>query len=108
MTDICLDKYAGKEEAKTARKLVKTALAQDWTISVNDGGEWTVKKSSNFDEIIAALATTGEDTLRFRDADGTSMGTMYLVYQNGPGDELIADYADNDDMNYLYRRLFPA
>lgn len=107
---LSLDEYTGKEEAKAVRKLVRNALAQDWTVSVNDGEEWTVKKSSNFDEIIAALATTGGDTLRFRDSEGNSMGSMWLIYQGGnnPGDEVVSDYSDNESMEFLYRRTFPA
>lgn len=109
MTDqLCIDRFAGKDEAKAVRKLIRVALAQDWTVSVNDGEEWTVKKSSDFNEIIAALATTGGDTLRFRDAAGNSLGSMWLVYQNGPADEVICDYSANDNMEYLFRRVNPA
>jgi hypothetical protein len=107
---LSLDQYTGRHEAAAVRRLIGHALAQDWTVSVNDGEEWTVKKSRDSDEILAALATTGEDTLKFRDPEGKAVGTMYLVYQGGdnPGDEVVCDYSDNESMDYLYRRTFPA
>ena len=105
--EISLDKYASKAEATCARALVRCALRQEWTVSVYDGGEWTVKKSSCFASIVEALATTGEDTLRFRDIAGNVVGNMFLVYQDGPGDELIADYSVTSEMDYLYKRVIP-
>jgi hypothetical protein len=101
-TAIDLDRYAGKEEAVVARRLVRKALKLGYTVSVNDGEEWTVKKSSDRMTILCALASTGEDFLKFRNADGEAIGTMMLVYQNGPGDELIADYSANDAMDRLF------
>jgi hypothetical protein len=107
---LSLDQHTGKNEAAAARLLVGNALAQDWTISVNDGEAWAIRKSRDRAEILGALATTGEDTLLFRDSEGEKLGTMYLVYQGGdsPGDEVVNDHSDNESMNYLYRRTFPA
>lgn len=103
MTAIDLDRYAGKEEAVVARRLVRKALELGYAVSVNDGEEWTVKKSTDRMEILSALASTGGDTLKFRNAEtGESVGWMSLLYQNGPGDELIADYGDNPAMAALY------
>lgn len=102
-TAIDLDRYAGKEEAVVARRLVRNALELGYTVSVNDGEEWTVKKSSDRMTILCALASTGGDTLKFRNAEGESLGAMMLVYQDGPGDELIADYSANDAMDHLYK-----
>jgi hypothetical protein len=100
---ISLDLYAGKEEAAVARRLVRAALGKGYKVSVNDGEEWTVKQSTDRNTILAALATTGADTLRIRSAEGESLGSLYLVYQNGPGDELIADHSDNEAMTELYK-----
>ena len=44
--------YATTGEARTARKLVKLALAQGWSISVNDGYETTVTRSTRELEIL--------------------------------------------------------
>lgn len=95
--------YATPGERRTARKLVRAALAQGYVLSVFDGEGWTVKRSADAAAILAALATTDEDTLRIRRADGTSAGLIMLVWGNDPdGSELIADYTDNDDCNALY------
>ena len=107
---LSLDQYTGRHEAAAVRRLIGHALAQDWAVSVNDGEEWTVKQSRDRTEILAALATTDGDTLRFRDSEGKTMGVMVLIYQGGenPGDEVVSDYTDNEAMEYLYRRTFPA
>ena len=103
-----LSKYATAGEARAARKLVKAALAAGYCVSVSDGEEWTVKKSTNASEIIDALCTTGEDILRLRDpADGAAIGSFLLVYGNDDdGSELLADYTDNNVCNALYQTVY--
>lgn len=101
----CLNRYATTGEARTARKLVKAALAAGYTISVNDGEEWTVKRSTREREIIDALATTGQDRLLLRlPASGDVAGSFWLIYGNDEsGEELIADHSDNETCEALYR-----
>jgi hypothetical protein len=81
-------------ERRTVTRLLAAVLSRDYTVSVNDGEEWTVKNSSSSNEITAALATTGEDTLLIRSNEGI-IGRIYLVWGNdADGSELIADYTD--------------
>jgi VCBS repeat-containing protein len=81
-------------ERRAARRLVMEALDDGRTVSVNDGYAYTVKKSRNILQILNALATTGEDVLRIRAADGTYLGVIVLVWGNDPdGDELVQDYS---------------
>lgn len=103
-----LNKYAAHGEARAARKLVKAALAAGYCISVNDGEEWTVKRSTNAREIIDALCTTGQDVIRLRDpADGAAIGSFCLIYGNDPdGGELISDHTDNNVCNALYKSAY--
>jgi hypothetical protein len=103
-----LNEYATAGEARAARKLVKAALAAGYTISVNDGEEWTVKRSTSAKAIIDALATTDSDRLLLRDpADGEAIGSFWLIYGNDPsGDELISDHSDNNVCNALYRAAY--
>lgn len=105
MRDNCLNKYASTGEARVARKLVKAALAEGWSISVNDGYETTVHRSTNANEIIDALATTGEDTLTLHlPVSGKPSGFFWLIYGNDPtGEELIADHSDNENCDRLYK-----
>ena len=107
---LALDEYTGKNEAPVVRRLIGNALAQKWLVSVNDGEEWTVRKSKNRDKILEALATTGEDVLRFHDSEGNNLGMISLIYQGGDsdGEEVISDHTDNESMNHLYRLTFPA
>lgn len=99
--------YATAGERKVARALVNKMLESGYTISVNDGEEWTVKNSTSTTEVINALCTTGEDYVRARYKDGTVVGTFTLIWGNDPdGSELIADHTDNDAANELYRMVY--
>lgn len=99
----CLSQYATTGEARVARKLVKAMLDAGYTVSVNDGEEWTVKRAWRLKTVLDALASTDADTLRIRNAAGESCGTFYLVWGNDPsGEELIADHSDNADCEALY------
>jgi len=75
--------------------IVRRAISKNYTISVYDGEEFTVKRSRDPAEIIGALATTEQDALVLRDADGRKVGTISLVY-NGD-DTVVADHTDNDE-----------
>lgn len=98
-----LFKYATQGEARVARKLVKALLARDLSVSVNDGEEWTVRKSRTYRTIVDALCTTGIDYLRAYAPTGDCLGGFDLVWGNCPtGEELISDYTDNEFCNRLY------
>ena len=73
-----LTQYATPGEQRLAKKLVQAALNDGYTVSVSDGGEWTVRKSRDFQEIIDALATTGIDNPPLRNQEGKSFNTNPL------------------------------
>lgn len=101
-----LDNYATKGEARAARSLIHHALRLGYSISVNDGQEWTVKHSRNRDDILFALASTGEDIVRC--SNGQQVAVFYLIWGNDEdGSELISDHTDNDAANELYRLVYP-
>lgn len=91
-------------ETVAARKFVKLAIAAGCTLSVNDGGEWTVKRSDDEPAIMAALATTDCDRLLARRQlqDSETTASFLFVWQGGAPDELIADYTDNALGNELW------
>lgn len=92
-----LTEFAAKGEAAVARRLVKAALAEGFTISVWEGGDWAIKRSSNARDIFDNMATTGEETLRLRNAEGECVGSFFLVYGNDEsGEELISDHTANE------------
>lgn len=95
--------YTTPGERGVATRLVRAAIHAGYTVSVYDGGEWTVASSRKEREVLAAMATTGEDTLRFRNSAGERVGDAWLIWGNDPdGEELIADHTDNDVMQALY------
>jgi len=83
--------------------VIDDALAAGHVISVNDGEEWTVRKSADRAEVIAALVTTDADTLSIRDAEGVRVASVYLVYGNEPG-VVICDHTDTPAANALLAR----
>ena len=96
--------YTTPGERGVATRLVRAALHAGYAVSVYDGEEYTVKRSRRERQILAALATTGEDALVIRDATGERLGVLSLIWGNDPsGEELIADHSDNDAMEALYR-----
>lgn len=80
------------KEKANVRRLIRAALANGWTVSVNDGEEWTIRKSRDSKEIFAALFTTDSDIVRFRDSEGKSIGTIYCIYGNEP-ESVVSDYS---------------
>jgi hypothetical protein len=89
-------------EKNAAVVLVRKALAAGYTVSVFDGEEYSVKRSSDLVEIKRELHATDEEWLTFRRADGSRVGTAFLVYGNAPdGSELVCDHTDNAEMQAL-------
>lgn len=100
-----LFKYATPGEARVARRLVRAALAEGWTISVNDGEETTVTRSTRERKIFDAMCTTGEDVVTIHlPISGKPSGTFWLIYGNAEdGSELICDHTDNENCDRLSR-----
>ena len=98
-----LSLYATTGEARVARRLIRDALAEGWTVSVNDGEETTVTRSSSEREIIAAMCSTGEDIITIHlPIGGKRGGVFHLVYGNDEtGEELISDHSDNENCERL-------
>jgi len=87
-------------ERKIIRKIVTDAVKAGYTISVFDCEEWTVKRSQDITKIMRAIMTTDDDTLAFRDADGTPVGKVWLVYGND-GYDVVCDYTANEKTETL-------
>ena len=100
---IDLDKYTSVGEAHYVRKLVANILSRGHYISVNDGGEWTLKHSRKASQILGALGTTGHDHIRIEDDAARGLGVVMLVYGNDPsGEEVISDHTDNPLCNAIF------
>jgi hypothetical protein len=95
--------YTTPGERGVATRLVRAAIHAGYTVSVYDGEEYTVKRSRRERQILEALASTGEDTLVFRDDAGERIGSAWLIWGNEEsGEELIADHTDKPEIEALY------
>jgi hypothetical protein len=104
-----LDRYATKGEARAARSLIHHALRIGYCVSVNDGEEWTVKASTDRNEILSALASTGWDLVRCAKGGGDDkvVAVFNLVWGNDPtGEELVADCTDNAAAEELCQLIY--
>lgn len=86
-------------DRRAVAALIDAILAQpNLSVSVFDGEEWTLKRSTSTHEIAQACMSTDDDRLNVwrTNGDGTAerAGWFHLVYGNGEG-ETIADNADN-------------
>jgi len=83
-------------EQNIIRAAVKSALAKGYSVSVNDGEEVTLAKSTSEARIMAAIMTTDEDVLLIHDQlkDAVCIGWIKLIYGND-GWDVINDYTTN-------------
>lgn len=81
-----------------ALTLVKYALAQGHTVSVYDGEEWQVKRSTNYRAIVDAIESVEEAQIRVRNEKGVIMTSALLSLFGLEPDETIIDCSDNEYM----------
>ena len=88
------------EETSVVRSIVRNAFHLGYTVSVCDGEEWTVKRTTKEQDVMNAIQTTDMDVLSFRDAEGVKVGNVWLVYGNSAS-EVMADWSDNEVTNQI-------
>ena len=72
--------------------LIKHALAQGCTVSVWDGEEWQVKRSTSLHAIMDAVKSVEEAALRVRDQDGNMVANASVSPFGLEPDETVVDY----------------
>jgi hypothetical protein len=91
--------YCTNKEQQVVIELIESILSTNASVSVNDGEEWTLKRSTDKLQILQALNSTDADLLRIRCADtGDCLGWISLVWDNNyyqPA-AVICDHAAND------------
>jgi hypothetical protein len=80
---------------KAYKSFIKYALAKGHTVSVFDGEEWGVKRSTKYTEIVGLIEDVEIAELRVRDADGNVMAWAQVI-PDLEDDETLADYSAND------------
>lgn len=92
------------QETKEAHALIRWLLNAGCALSVHDGEEITVSRSTDSRAVFAALATTEADSIKAWRADLPSTSDFLLIYGNGPG-ELIADHSDTELADAAWRAV---
>jgi hypothetical protein len=80
-----------KIERQVISAFVKSVLSSKLTITVDNGEEKPVVKSTSYKAIMAAIMATDEEHLRVYDTAGKHLGSAYMVYGND-GYDVICDY----------------
>lgn len=89
----------------TYKSYIQMALKNGNTISVFDGEEWPVKKSTDYKAIVEAIDSVEESQLKIRNQAGENLGWALLIPGCGSdGSEDIVDYSDNLYMNALHEQ----
>lgn len=80
---------------KAYKQLIKHVIKDGNTVSVWDGEEWQVKRSTGFKAIVEAVESVDEAQLRIRDQQGNILGWALVSSYGLEDDETIMDYSDN-------------
>lgn len=81
-------------ERRMCTALVDECVDRGYVVSVSDGEEWVVKRSTDKAEIMAALFSTDEDQIVIRDMTMERVGWFRLIYGND-GHDVVSDYTAN-------------
>jgi hypothetical protein len=81
-------------EKLIAKQCIADLLAAGYQVSVNDGEETTLHRSTSPDAILAAMFTTDEDWLHVHTPDERLFGWVRFIYGND-GWDVINDYTVN-------------
>jgi hypothetical protein len=87
-------------ERRIVNAIAQEAIRTGHTVSVFDGEEWTVTKSTKLSDIMGAIMTTDEDMLRIRNTAGQRIGDVMLIYGND-GYDVIADHHSSEAMDAI-------
>lgn len=89
-------------EKQVVEALVDTVLATERAITVNDGTSNVLERSTDKTAILAAMGSTGEDTLVVHEGHDNSVGAVTFTYGRG-GRGVLASHTDNAEMVALVK-----
>ena len=88
-------------EKKAVKKVVEKALRMGYMISLYDGEEYCVKRSTDKALILANIYQTDMDRMYFRYREtGEQVGSVLFVYGNSAS-EVLADWSDCAEVNAI-------
>lgn len=73
--------------------LLNVALGRGYTVSVWDGEEWSLKRSTDLAAIKAEVEGVEEALLKFRDSDGNVVGKAVVSVYGLADDETVIDHS---------------
>lgn len=94
-----------RDEADVADALLTAFFNRQLTVSIHDGEEWSVKKSTDRAELERETAATGVTGYRLRTADGEYAGFFTLIHGNGR--DVIHDWSANELCEDIWNEVEP-
>jgi len=82
---------------KAYKHLIKHALSLNCTVSVWDGEEWQVKRSTSYKAIVEAVESVDEASIRIRQLDAVIGGALVSAY-GLEDEETVIDYSESSFM----------
>lgn len=94
-----------EKERRMASALVRACFDRGYMVSVHNGEDWAIRKSSSYRAVMDALWQTDEEHVVIFDlASGKRAGAFFLVYGND-GYDLIADCAANEACDAIWNEV---
>jgi hypothetical protein len=84
---------------KAYRHLAQYAIHASCTVSVWDGEEWSLKRSTSLKAICEEIEGVEEAHIRIRDAAGAVIATALVSAYGLAHDETVIDHTDNEWMS---------
>jgi hypothetical protein len=97
--------YLWNDEAQIINRIITEVLNRKCVISVHNGEEWSVKKSSDRKAIQKEVAATDITQFRVRDAEGQYAGWFMLIHGNRT--DVLSDYSDNEFCEEIWQAIKP-
>lgn len=97
--------YLWEDECQIINALITSIFREGLVISVFDGEEYALKRSSVRSEIQKEVAATDETTFVVRDTEGRRHGFFWLIHGNR-GD-VLTDYTANEVCERICQRVLP-
>ena len=109
--DTELPKHATPSERPLLQAMVRHLAhpSGQYSVSVLDGEEYSIKKSTNGTDILNAMSHADDDHIEIYDREsGKDLGWFWLIYNNGSEHEplvVISDYSVTPTCEFIYGLL---